>query len=84
VAALGRRAKITRDLSLVALIGRETGEDADLAARAWQCLHDERVPVVEAFVGARPASQVYIVPEVHLERAANALHAVLLTPQTAL
>jgi hypothetical protein len=42
------------------------------------------VPVVEAFVGARPASQVYIVPEVHLERAANALHAVLLTPQTAL
>jgi hypothetical protein len=27
---------------------------------------------------------VYIVPEVHLERAANALHAVLLTPQTAL
>jgi hypothetical protein len=47
-------------------------------------LHDERVPVVEAFVGARPASQVYIVPEVHLERAANALHAVLLTPQTAL
>ena len=81
VAALGRRAKITRDLSLVALIGRETGEDADLAARAWQCLHDEHVPVVEAFVGARPASQVYIVPEVHLERAANALHAVLLTPQ---
>lgn len=81
VAALGRRARLTRDLSLLALIGRAAGDDAELAARAWDRLQAEQVPVLEAFVGARPGSQAYIVHEDHLERAANALHAALLAPQ---
>lgn len=81
VAALGRRARLVRDLAIVALVGRAAGDDAELAARASERLQAEHVPVLEAFVGARPGSQAYVVPEDQLERAANALHAALLAPQ---
>jgi aspartate kinase len=77
VAALGRRARVERDISLVAVVGRDLGADGVLAARAMAALANAGVAVHEACVGARVSSQAFVVAEAQLERAARALHAEL-------
>jgi aspartate kinase len=80
---LGRRAAVTRDLALAAVIGRDLGFDTTLATRALELLSDERVDVIEACLGSRAPSQVFLVPAADLERAVRALHAGLLRPAAA-
>jgi len=80
VVELGRRVTITRDLALAAVIGRDIGYDATLAARSLEMLTHQRVEVAEAFVGVRAPSQVFVVPAEQLERAVRVLHTGLLSP----
>jgi aspartate kinase len=80
---LGRRASVVRDLALLAVIGRDVGQDTTLATRALDLLAAQRVEVREAFVGSRVPSQAFVVPAADLARAACALHAGLLRPQGA-
>ncbi|MBL8860879.1 MAG: aspartate kinase [Planctomycetes bacterium] len=83
VAELGRRAAVTRDLALAAVIGRDVGCDTALATRAMELLAEERIQIQEAFLGARASSQVFVVQAADLERAVRALHAGLLCRERA-
>ncbi len=80
ISDLGRSVTVTRDLALAAVIGHEVGCDTSLATRALDLLAEQRVEIVEAFIGARALSQVFVVPAADLERAVRALHAGLLRP----
>jgi aspartokinase len=80
VVELGRRVSVVRDLALAAVIGRDIGYDATLAARSLEMLTHQRVEVAEAFVGVRAPSQVFVVPAEQLERAVRVLHTGLLSP----
>ncbi len=80
VVELGRRVTVVRDLALAAVIGRDIGYDATLAARSLEMLTHQRVEVAEAFVGVRAPSQVFVVPADQLERAVRVLHTGLLSP----
>ena len=81
VAELGRKVKVERDLALAAVIGRSIGYDTGLAARALELLNEARVEVIEAFVGSRQPSQIFVVPQNDIQRAVQALHAGLLRVQ---
>jgi aspartate kinase len=81
VAELGRKVKVERDLALAAVIGRSIGYDTGLAARALELLNEARVEVIEAFVGSRQPSQIFVVPQSDIQRAVQALHAGLLRAQ---
>lgn len=75
VAEFGARARTVADVSLAALIGRSVGGDRTLSQAAMSLLDQAGVEIVDAFVGSRAASQVFIVPSSELETAVRALHA---------
>lgn len=83
LAELGRRASVERDLALATVIGKSIGYDTALAMRALDLLEDARIEVVEAFIGSRQPSQIFIVAATDLVRAVRTLHAGLLRPQGA-
>lgn len=84
LAELGPGARVVGDLATVALVGHGLGASRDLARRALDRLQDAGVTVQHAFLGARAASQAFVVAAADLERAVRALHdGVLVVPQHA-
>jgi aspartate kinase len=79
-ADFGARVRTTADHALVALIGRSIGADRTLSQQALSLLDHASIEIVDAFVGARTPSQVFIVPAAELETAVRALHAGLFRP----
>ncbi len=75
VSEFGARARTNTELSLAALIGRSVGGDRNLSQHAMTLLDQAGVELVDAFVGTRAPSQVFIVPAGELETAVRALHA---------
>ncbi len=80
---IGRRASVEKDLALVALVGRASSDDTELASRALDALARAGAPAREAIVGASRASQLFVVGASDLERAVRGLHAALLSPEGA-
>ena len=56
------------------MIGRAQSPDGELARKSLEILLEERIEVVEVHLGARNASQCFLVPVADLERAVRALH----------
>jgi aspartate kinase len=83
VAELGRKVRVERNVAVLAVIGHSLGYDKALAGRTLELLHEAQVEVIEAFVGSRQPSQIFLVPSADLEKAVRALHAALLRPQGA-
>ena len=71
---LGRRATVEGGFAVAAVIGRAQSPDGELARKSLEILLEERIEVVEVHLGARNASQCFLVPSADLERAVRALH----------
>jgi aspartate kinase len=77
LAELGRKVRSESELSLVALIGRDLGDEGTLADKAVRVLLEAGVELIESHVGRRDLSQAFLVRAPDLERAARALHGAL-------
>lgn len=78
----GARARSESELALVALVGSGGGWESDFAPRVLALLAAEGIELVEAMLGSRAPSQVFVVRAADLERAVRALHTGLFKPVT--
>jgi aspartate kinase len=76
---LGRKVTVERELAVAAVIGREVGQDMQLAARALDWLAAAGIEVLEAFLGSRQPSQIFVVSRANLHETVRILHAELFT-----
>jgi aspartate kinase len=83
---IGRRARVEKDLALVAVVGRRregASGESPILERALSLLSAAGVDVLESIAGSARPSQVFVLRADDLERGVRALHAGLLAPSLA-